>query len=250
MKNYLPIILSVTSLASLASTGFANPSGLNNIPTADTTPEKMVVLQTYGTVLGQAPGDFAIGFKTGLDFKYAHVEFGADSNLIPGQGGPVTAQAKLAVPLGDHLPTLAIGGANTTFRDVDRARAGDEFFYAVATEDLGWFRVHGGCGLQSGLALPFAGIDKTFQYKKQVPAGDGKTMGDSKSGKAMMMETKSIDLFTLRGDVIEQPDHSFLYSAGVLIPVCKFFVFETWANLPDNGTSPSWTIKGNFIIRF
>jgi hypothetical protein len=65
-----------------------------------------------------------------------------------------------------------------------------------------------------------------------------------------MMETKSIDLFTLRGDVIEQPDHSFLYSAGVLIPVCKFFVFETWANLPDNGTSPSWTIKGNFIIRF
>jgi hypothetical protein len=249
VKNYLPILLSVASLAGLASTGSASTSGLNNIPTADTAPQGTFVLQAYSTVFGQADGDFNIGFKTGIDFKYAHIELGADSHLIPGNGGPVTAQGKLAVPLGEHLPTLAAGVANITFRNGDRLRAGDEFFYAVATEDLGWFRVHGGCGMQDSVALPFAGIDKTFRYTKQVAASDGKSVADSKSGKAMMT-TKAIDLFTLRGDAIEQRDSSWLYSAGVLVPVCKHFVLETWANFPDNGTSPSWTIKGNFVFTF
>lgn len=249
MKKYLSIILSTASFAALTATSLGDASGLNNIPTADTVPQGTFVLQAYSTVFGSADGTFNIGFKTGLDFKYARLEFGADSHLVPGNGGPVTAQAKLAIPFGEHLPTLAVGAANTTFRNVDRSRAGDEFFYAVATEDLGWFRVHGGCGMQDSIALPFAGLDKTFRYTRQVAASDSKEVAESKSGKAMMT-TKAIDLFTLRGDVIQQRDSSWLYSAGVLVPVCKYFVFESWANFPDNGDSPSWTIKGNFVFTF
>lgn len=240
---------SLAALTLLTAAAFASPSGLNNIPTADTAPMGTFVLQTYGTVGGFADGDFNLGFKTGLDFKVVKFELGADSHIYPHQGGPVTVQGKIAVPLGEHLPTLALGAANVSFSDHDRRRAGDEFFYAVATEDLGWFRVHGGCASQDGDALPFAGIDKTFRYTKSVAASDGKAVADGKSGKTTM-ETKTIDLFTLRGDVIEQRDSSWLYSAGVLVPVCKYFVFETWANFPDNGDSPSWTIKGNFVIRF
>lgn len=234
----------------LTTATFATPSGLNNIPTADTAPQKTFVLQAYSTVGGFADGDFNLGFKTGLDFKFVKFELGADSHIYPNQGGPVTVQSKMAVPLGEHLPTLAVGMANVTFSNEDRDRAGDEFFYAVATQDFGWFRVHGGCASQDGEALPFAGIDKTFRYTKQVPAAsDGKAVADGKSHQALM-ETKTIDLFTLRGDVIEQRDSSWLYSAGVLVPVCQYFVFETWANFPDDGDSPSWTIKGNFVFTF
>lgn len=249
MKQFPIALLSAACLVALASTSDASPSGLNNIPTADTAPQGTFVLQTYNTVFGQADPDFNIGFKTGIDFKYAHIELGTDSHLLPDKGGPVTVNGKLAVPFGEHLPTLALGAANVTFRDVDRLRAGDEFFYAVASEDLGWFRVHGGCGLQDGVALPFYGLDKTFRYTKQVAASEGKEVADSKSGKAMMT-TKAIDLFTLRGDAIQQSDSSWLYSAGVVVPVCKYFVFETWGNFPDNGSSPSWTIKGNFVFTF
>ena len=64
------------------------------------------------------------------------------------------------------------------------------------------------------------------------------------------MESGMRDLFTVRGDVIAQRDSSWLYSAGVLVPVCKYFVFETWANFPDNGTSPSLTLKANFVLSF
>ena len=240
---------SLATLALLTTAAFATPSGLNNIPTADTTPQGTFVLQTFSTVGGLAEGDFNLGFKTGLDFKVVRFETGLASHIYPNHGGPVTIHGKMAVPLGEHLPTLAIGVANVTFSDEYRARAGDEFFYAVASQDLGWFRVHGGCASQDGEALPFAGIDKTFRYSKSVPTSDGKAVADGKSGKATM-EPKTIDLFTLRGDVIAQRDSSWLYSAGVLVPVCKSFVFETWANFPDNGDSPSWTIKGNFVLRF
>lgn len=208
------------------------------------------VLQTYSTVSGLADGDFSLGFKTGIDFEVVKFEVGADSRVYwPNNGGPVVAQAKMAVPLGQHLPTLALGVANITFNHYYRLRAGDEFFYAVATEDLGWFRVHGGCGVQDGETLPFAGIDKTFRYTKQVPTSDGKAGADGKSATATM-ETKTIDLFMIKADVIAQRDSSWLYAVGAEVPICKWFLLETWANLPDNGDSPSWTIKGNFIFRF
>lgn len=238
------------TLAFVTTTAFATPTGLDNTPTADTPPMGAFVLQTYSTVGGLADGDFSLGFKTGIDFEFVKFEVGADSRVYwPNQGGPVVVQGKIAVPLGEHLPTIAVGAANIAFSEDQRERAGDVFGYAVATQDLGWFRVHGGCAWVDTEALPFAGIDKTFRYTKQVPASDGKAVADGKSAKATT-ETKTIDLFMIKADAIAQRDSSWLYAVGAEVPICKWFLLETWANLPDNGDSPSWTIKGNFIFRF
>jgi hypothetical protein len=55
-------------LASLALTSAASatPSGLNNIPTADTTPPGTFVFQGFSTMGGDRDTDFNLGFKTGL----------------------------------------------------------------------------------------------------------------------------------------------------------------------------------------
>ena len=249
LTHSIATLLLLTTTAALAT-----PTGLNNIPTADTVPQETFVFQLFSTVGGDADADLNLGFKTGVDFKFAKAEFGLSSHLYPGKGGPVTPHGKLAVPLGEHLPTLAIGAANVTFRDEDRARAGDEFFYAVASEDLGWFRVHAGCGLQDGDALPFVGLDKTFRIPAAHPAPDGKSVrkadGKSISSGKGGMESGMRDLFTVRADAIELRSHDWLYSAGVLIPVCKYFVFETWGNFPSDGASPSLTLKANFVLSF
>ncbi len=249
------VLLPILAFSAFAASSYGTPTGLNNIPTADTTPQGTFVLQAFSTFGGDRDADFNLGFKTGIDAKVVKFEIGADSHIYPDKGGPVTVQGKVAIPFGQGLPTLALGAANITFSNDDRARAGDGFAYAVLTQDFGWFRVHGGCGLQDSDALPFYGIDKTFRYTKTIPASDGKSVRDGKSvadGKShtAALDTKTIDLFTLRADAIEQHDSSWLYSAGVLVPICKYFVFEAWGNFPDNGTDPSLTLKANFVFSF
>jgi hypothetical protein len=171
----------------------ATPSGLNNIPTADTTPQGTFALQAFGTVGGEADDDFNLGFRTGIDLGPLDMEFGADSHISPGDAGPITVQAKLALPLGDKLPAIAIGSANTTFSRADANRAGETFGYLVVSQDLCYLRGHVGCGLQDGALLP---------------------------------------------------------SAGVLVPVIDQIIFETWANLPDNGDDASLTLKLNLVFVF
>jgi hypothetical protein len=219
-------------LVALTGVAAATPSGLNNIPTADTTPQRTLVLQAFGTVGGEADDDFNLGFKTGVDLGPLDMEFGADSHISPGDAGPVTVQAKLALPLGDNLPTIAIGSANTTFSGADANRAGETFGYLVVSQDLCFLRGHAGCGLQDGALLPFVGFDKTFTKESFGIQGEER------------------DLFTLRTDMIQQQDSSWLYSAGVLVPVIDHVVFETWANLPDNGDDASLTLKLNLVFNF
>jgi hypothetical protein len=219
-------------LSALAGVLHATPSGLNNIPTADTTPQGTLVFQAFGTVGGEADDDFNLGFKTGIDLGPLDMEFGADSHISPGDAGPVTLQAKLALPLGDKLPTIAIGSANTTFSSADANRAGETFGYFVVSQDLCYLRGHVGCGLQDGALLPFLGFDKTFTRESFGMSGESR------------------DLFTLRTDMIQQQDSDWLYSAGVLVPVIDHIVFETWANLPGNGDDASLTLKLNIVFGF
>lgn len=233
----------------LTSSAFATPSGLNNIPTADTTQQGTFVFQGLSTVGSDRDADFIAGFKTGLNLGPAHMELGFASRIIPGKGGPVTPHGKLALPLGEGLPSIAVGIANLSFTSPDRDRAGDEFVYAVVSHDLGCFRVHGGCATQDGDALPFYGLDKTFRTTARESApSDGKSTRDGKSAKSVT-ETER-DLFTLRADAIQTRDSDWLYSAGVLIPVFKHFVFETWGNFPSNGDEASLTLKVNFVFSF
>ncbi len=76
-------------------------------------------------------------------------------------------------------------------------------------------------------------------------SGNGPGSGDPNAALATR------DLFTIRADAIKQHNNNdWLYSAGVLVPICKYFVIETWGNFPSNGSSPSATLKADFVISF
>ena len=163
MKTTLAFIVPFAAVSAALGT----PSGLNNIPTADTTPQGTFVLQAFSTTGGDGDTDFNIGFKTGIDFlKVVKLEVGADSHILPGNGGPVVISGKVALPFGQGLPTFALGAANVAFSEQQRQRAGDVFGYAVLSQDFGWFRAHAGCAYQDADALPFFGLDKTFRVSK------------------------------------------------------------------------------------
>ena len=247
-------------LLAAGSSAFATPSGLNNIPTADTVPMGTFVLQGFTTLGGNRDADFNLGFKTGIDLKKVKLELGLASHLIPGKGGPVEPHAKIAMPLGEGLPVIAAGVANISFNSVDRRRAGDTFVYFVVSQDFHWFRLHAGIAEQSSQPLPFFGVDKTFRVEKKRIVSDGKSTrlikkvgvgtghGAGSGDPNAALETR--DLFTLRADAIQQTTHSWLASVGALIPVCKWFVFETWGNFPTDGSQASATLKANFVFSF
>ena len=242
MKQTIPALILLAGIAA----AHATPSGLNNIPTADTTPQGTFVLQGFTTLGGNNNADFNLGFKTGIDLKKVKLELGLASHLLPGKGGPVEGHAKLAFSLGEGLPTIAAGAANISFNSVDRRRAGDTFAYFVVSQDFHWFRAHVGIAEQSSQPLPFFGVDKTFRIAKHAAASDGKAA--KKGAKPAAMEYQ--DLFTLRADAIQQTNHRWLASVGALIPVTKWFVFETWGNFPTDGGQASATLKANFVFSF
>ena len=244
--------LAAAALLVTTTSAFATPSGLNNIPTADTAPQGTAVFQAFSTVGNDRHEDFNLGFKTGVDLRPVKFEFGLDSHILPDDAGPLTVQGKVAVPFGDNLPTLGLGIANTTFSGADRDKAGDPFSYLVLSHDFGFLRGHAGVGFQDDTALPFFGFDKTFRTQTAA-AAVAETSGKGPVGKgpvAAAVETVSRDLFTLRADAIQQQDSSWVYSAGVLVPVVKHVVFETWGSFPDNGDDPSLTLKLNFVFSF
>ena len=244
MKQHIPAILLLAGIAA----AHATPSGLNNIPTTDTTPQGVFVLQTFTTLGGNNDADLNLGFKTGIDLKAVKLELGLASHLIPGKGGPVEVHGKVAVPLGEGLPVIAAGAANISFNSADRGRAGDTFAYFVVSQDFHCFRLHAGLAVQDSQPLPFVGIDKTFRIAKSAPAGDGKAV--KKGGKPKAAATEYRDIFTLRADAIQQTSHTWLASVGALIPVCKHFVLETWGNFSTDGNQASATIKANFVFSF
>ncbi|MEO6753467.1 MAG: hypothetical protein ABIP85_16950 [Chthoniobacteraceae bacterium] len=246
MKQRIPALILLAGIA----TAHATPSGLNNIPTADTTPQGTFVLQTFTTVGDGINQDLNLGFKTGIDLKKVKLELGLASHLLPGKGGPVEAHAKIAVPLGEGLPVIAAGAANISFNSVDRRRAGDTFVYFVVSQDFHWFRLHAGIAEQASQPLPFFGIDKTFRVAKSVARSDGKSVAKKGGKQVVKTETEYRDIITLRADAIQQSNHVWLASFGALIPVCKHFVFEAWGNFPTDGTEASATLKGNFIFSF
>ncbi len=258
--KHLPALLALCSLTlALTPRAAATPSGLNNIPTADTTPQGTVVFQAFSTIGEERDADFNVGFKTGLELKFVRFEIGADGHILQGKGGPIAVQGKVSVPFGEGLPTFALGAANIAFSERDRQRAGDVFGYAVLSEDLKLFRVHAGCAYQDTDALPFFGFDKTFHISRPRIVQDGKTerkiggAGGGGHGAGTGDPNSALvtrDLFTLRADAIELRNHDWLLSVGALIPVTKYFVLETWGNFPTDGTEPSLTLKANFVISF
>ncbi len=213
----------------LSGTAFATPTGLNNIPTADTVPHRTVAVQYFSSFGGAnqfgtaEPGKSGhwMGFKTGWDFEPLHVEWGMDSPLGTGVSGPLFLQTKARFsPWEDGMFTVGIAGVALT--DIDRS--GDAFSYAMLAHDFGFARLHAGYGYQTNGSSFLTGIDRTWTL-----------FGRN---------------FNLNADLAQTRDQRGLITAvGAKYDLTKYIVLETWANVPDRDAA-SLIAKINFVFTF
>lgn len=218
----LPRALSLLPLLAFAAAtpAFATPSGLNNIPTGDTVPHRTVAIQAFDT-FGSGPHDFWLGFKTGLEFGPIDFEWGLDSHIAPEPEGPLYFQTKIGVQPWEG-GKLAVGVANVGFTDSDRA--GEPFTYAVLTQDFGFARFSVGYGLQEDNNSVLLGIDRTWKVLDRN--------------------------LNLNADLVQTNDESnWLAAVGLKYDLTDFLIFETWANLPDEG-DVNYVAKLNIVFKF
>jgi hypothetical protein len=199
----------------------ATPSGLNNIPTADTAGEGDYVFQAFSNFGERRRPDNNLGFKTGLGLFGEKFEVGLDGRITPDKGGPAVAQVKYARSLWDGT-SLGVGIANIAFRSQDRDRAGNPSKYGIVTQKLGNLRLHGGYGFQTDNDSVLLGADYSLKF----------------SGRDLV----------IRSDVIEINDgDQFLGSLGFLLVINSSLVLESWASKPEDGGTVG-TLKFNFIF--
>lgn len=200
-----------------------SPSGLNNIPTSDVTPGKVLVLQSWGNFSHGAAPSWMGGLKYGL---LKGVEIGIDRRLgSDGNNGPLTFQTKLQIPGPWESISLKplIGIANLS-DDTDAAGKADP--YAVLTHENKFYRLHLGYSFQKDNQAMFMGLDKTFKFMSR-------------------------DL-VLRGDIRQVADgDELLWSIGLLYELPYNFVLESWGSFPSaDRDEKSLTIKLNYVISF
>jgi hypothetical protein len=205
---------------SITVPAWATSSGLNNIPTADVVPEKVLVFQFIADVANNNTPGYTTGFKYG---PAKNIEIGLDGNVFPQKGKRenLVAQGKIRFELNESL-AFAAGIANLG----DRARAGREFPYGVFSQDFGFLRAHFGGTSQHDNEGVFAGIDKTISFLYH-------------------------DL-TLRGDIIQTNDQDdATTSVGFIYDIGNDFLIESWASFPtQSGKEDTLTMKLNYVIKF
>ena len=221
------IAVAVWLLPLLSRQAQASPSGLNNIPTADTPPDRVVVLQAYDTFGEGRVHDLSAGMKFGLrpgsQYPWApRWEGGVDGHLAPDPVGPAAFQAKLAIQPWANLPALALGSANLAVTREDRDHGNQPFNYLVLTHDFHLFRLHGGYALQHDNNAGFVGADVTFPVANRP--------------------------LTLRTDAIQiQNEKRWLASVGAMYQLSRNLVLEVWGSFPTDHREPAVTIKLDWI---
>ncbi len=205
------------------------PTGLNNIPTADTVPHRTVAVQYFSSFGGanqfatSEPGKTSqwAGFKTGWDFKPLHLEWGLDSALGTGYSGPLVFQTKARIqPWEDGMLALGVAGVALT----DTRRASDPFTYAMLWHDFHVVRLHAGYGLQTDGNSYLFGMDRTWKVLERN--------------------------FNLNADLVQSRNQQGLIAAiGAKYDLSKHIVLETWANFPDRDCV-SYIAKINFVFTF
>lgn len=230
-KRSMTVLLALLGLAVCPSRSFATSTGLNNIPTADTPPDRTLVFQLYDTFGAGRKADWSAGFKMGLwpfpeEYDWNRFEWGTDFHLASGESGPVTFQVKYAVQPWKNLPTLGLGSANLALTGEDRDRTGQPYSFAVLTHDFsGWFRAHAGYALQHDNNGALFGLDKTIPLFKR-------------------------DLM-FRTDILHiQDEDQWLASAGFLYHFHKNWALESWGSQPTERGDTTFTIKLNWILKF
>ena len=209
----------------------ASPSGLNNIPTADTCTEQTAVFQTWEGFGGGNHSENWVGVKYGL---FENAEIGADWRTTDPYRDP-QFQAKYTLEFAEDLPRFAIGIANVT---TDRSRNGDPMPYGVLTYNLkDWCRLHAGYGFEKDNEGAFGGIDRTFK----VAGMNVMLCGDviQCDGRDDALLAPGIKIGPAADDI-----------KGLLGTILRHTAFETWTTLSTSGESETYVAKLNVIIGF
>ena len=217
-------------LLAAGASAFATPTGINNIPTADITPNRTVVFQgfsSFGNGVNQfsanGPGQqsFWLGFKAGFEFAPLQLELGLDSPLASGSSGPLLFQTKVGLTPWKG-GRVALGIANVALTDT--GRWSDPFGYVMLSHDFGVVRLHGGYGLQTNGNTALIGVDRTFKVFHRN--------------------------LNLNADLVQTGNQTGCITAiGLKYDLSKHIVFEGWSNIPDTGTA-SFVAKINFVFKF
>ena len=226
IKN--PRIVTLAAFAAVTSV-FGTPTGLNNIPTAETIDYRTVAVQFFSSFGGSNqfstsdPGKTShwVGFKTGWDFTPVHLEWGLDSVLGTGFSGPLLFQTKARIqPWQDGMFALGIAGVALT----DSRRSGDPFTYAVLYHDFHGVRLHAGYGLQTNGDSYLFGVDRTWKLFDRN--------------------------FNLNADLLQSRNqHGHIAALGAKYFLSKHIVLESRMNLPDRDRT-SWIAKINYVFTF
>lgn len=212
-----------------ATSALGTPTGLNNIPTAETIDHRTVAVQFFSSFGGSnqfatsGPGKTSdwVGFKTGWDFKPLHLEWGLDSVLGTGYSGPLLFQTKARIqPWQDGMFALGIAGVAL----MDTKRAGDPFTYAMLYHDFHVVRLHAGYGLQTNGNSHLFGVDRTWKLFDRN--------------------------FNLNADIVQSRNqHGHIAALGAKYFLSKHIVLEAWANFPDRDRV-SAIAKINYVFTF
>lgn len=202
------------------SSAWATSTGLNNIPTADVVPEKVLVFQYFNELGNDNVPDHFVGFKYGL---MKNVEIGLDGRIFPEKSKEenLVAQGKIRFELSD-MSSIAVGITNLG----DHDKAGAEFPFAVLTHDLGFMRAHFGGTTQDDNKGFFGGIDKTVKFLDRD--------------------------FMFRSDIIQvNNQNDTIASVGFIYDLGHNFLIESWTSFPtERGRDDYVTIKLNYVIKF
>ncbi len=204
----------------ITASAWATSTGLNNIPTADVVPEKVLVFQYFSELGNDNVPDHFVGFKYGL---MKNIEVGLDGRIFPEKAKEenLVVQGKVRFELNSKL-ALGLGVANLG----DRDKAGAEFPFAVLSHDMDFLRVHFGGTSQDNNEGFFGGLDKTIKFIDR-------------------------DLM-LRSDIIQvNNQNDTITSIGFIYDLGRNFLVESWVSFPtESGKEDVLTVKLNYVIKF
>jgi len=231
----------VAGIAGVTGPAGASPSGLNNTPTADTCPERTLVLQGWSGFARNDDSDYWTGFKYGL-FKNA--EIGVDWKVDDDPSRHAQLQAKYGIDVGEPWPRLALGVANISEH---RTRNGKPMPYvALSHEFRGWFRAHIGYGFQDDNEGAFAGLDRTLKVFGRDLMLCGDVIQTNDQHDALWAPGFKLNLARER----KEGERGTGGLTGALLGLLDHVVLETWVTFPSNGDPESYVAKLNIVVGF
>jgi hypothetical protein len=230
----------IVVICAVGGSAWATSTGLNNIPTTDTVPDKILVFQTWGNFAhGEHPDQF-VGFKYGL---FKDLEVGVDWKANNDPSRHAVLQAKYAFDIEPDLLRGVVGVADLSDKE-NRGTAARSFPYAAASLDLKAVRLHLGYGPQPHNEAFFGGFDKTilFADRDLMLRFDGIHTNDKEG-----MLLSAGFLYDLAP---KNPGPAQDGIMGLLDSITRNMLVESWVSMPSNGAKETYTLKLNYVVRF